>query len=317
MKWFGISVRSAVVAAVAVVMVGVAMASMAGCAGEDEMELPLEEPGLTPAEQQMVYNEWRVDMIVGSLPDYDISAEYTYDDAGRLVSANVSEENTLQQTGTRYEERFEWRNDRPVKQFTHRKYSGNGYREDFELDFETTYDYDSRGLLMHRDGENPPGKRQYEYDTEGRLVQTYSYEFAGITYRDRLEWDDRGNVVKHIMAEPESTMFETPIPGTYRESVFEYEYDNYPKPNFGLSDAFFWDGRYSPWPFSGNSSDELARTLSRNNITRCEAGGLAFRYTYNEYGLPATVTVIRTGTRASALVDEPMTRTIVYKRIEN
>ncbi len=106
----------------------------------------------------------------------------------------------------------------------------------------------------------------------------------------------RGNVVKYTVSMPESgDLIGTPKPGTYREAIFEYEYDNHPKPNFGLGEAFFWDGRYNPWPGAGNANEQLARTLSRNNLTRCEQGRVAYRYTYNEEGLPETVQTVWIG----------------------
>lgn len=290
---------------------------LAGCVAEDGMEFPLDDPGMSISEQQRVHNEWRVDMIMGSLRYAEMLAEYGYDDDGRLVKAYLSERNTWQNTSYMYEERFEWWNNRPVKQLTAMEYTGNGYREDVEQDFEVTYKYDAGGRLMHHGADdNWPGGRQYEYDDRGRLVQTYIYEFGGMTYKDRLEWDESGNVIKHICAGPLQSDFMEPMPGTYHEWVYEYEYDNHPKPNFGLSSAFFWDGRYSPWPSAGNTDEQMARTLSRNNLTRCEASGYGYRYTYNEEGLPATVQQIWIGpTRSLIISTENMVQTIVYKRV--
>lgn len=315
MKKFNLMFRS-MTAAITVIA-----ATLAGCSGEP-FDFPFEDPILPSDATTAVHNAWRVSTISGDLPYYNMSAKYTYDAEGRLIMADMSERNSYQEWTTRYEEVFEWRGGRPVKHSTlltnTDKFSPHN---DSSQTYETLYRYNSEGLLLHWDNENWYGERNYKYDARGRLIQTYSYKWEGTTYADRLEWDERGNVAKHILAGPKLDTdigwgWGDRLPGTYKETVFEYEYDNHPKPNFGLSGAFFWDGRFSPWPFENRSNtiDELARSLSGNNITLCKRAGHEYRYTYNEHGLPATVTIVWAGdTRATAYLEPgPLTQTITY-----
>lgn len=309
------AVRVAVVA-----MVLAAVGAVAGCA--DGEGIAPDPEGLGPimsrAEQRAVHDAWRVDMIVSSDMSNDVLAEYTYDEMNRLTRSNL----TNLMKGQRYiegrwENRFEWENDRMVKQVEYTRYRDHTLDHGFEHTTETTYTYDSGGRLLHPGtDDNRPGDRQYEYDPQGRLIQTYSYEFEGMIYRDRLEWDNRGNVVRHICPGPQMDSdigfgIGQPLQGTYKETVFEYEYDDHPKPNFGLGDAFFWDGRFNSWPGAGTTQEQMARTLSHNNLTRCEGSGVAYRYTYNDEGLPETVQTIWIGIETV----EPMTQTIHYKRV--
>ncbi len=295
---------------VAVAMVVVAGA--AGCADDSAID-PALEP-MSPDEQQRVHAAWRVDMIVGTHPEFDLLAEYSYDEMGRLVQANLSEHGKPQSrqpgVGSQFEERFVWKNGLMVGQLTRMQYLVDGAAGIFEHSFDTTYEYDDKGNLLHAGGEG-----LYGYDDQGRLVQTYRYEFGGMIYRDMLEWDERGNITRHICEGPEAGPTGAPVAGSYRKTVFEYEYDNNPKPNFGLGTAFFGEGRYSPWPHAADTDELLARALSRNNLIRCEASGVGYRYTYNEQGLPATVEPHRIGAAARSDLDqEPqMVQTIVYK----
>jgi hypothetical protein len=318
MKWLDISASAAVRVAAraarvkALVVAVLSAVALAGCGGDDGVD-PLADPGLSLTEQQRVYNQWRVEMITGSLPHSEMLAEYNYDERGRLSRANLTERNTWQNTGVQYRESFEWKNGRIVNQLTMMTYidptrSGEPIRQEAK----TPYLYNEDGRLVAPEG------RQYLYDERWRLVQTYSYKIEETTYADRLEWDELGNVIKHIRRAPELNEFGEPIPGSMRERVYEYEYDNHPKPNFGLGEAFFWDGRYSPWPATGgNAGEQMARTLSRNNLTRCEASGYGYRYTYNEEGLPATVQQVWIGPSRgpNTTSAQDMVQTIVYKRI--
>ncbi len=290
-----------------------AVATLAGCA-DDSATDPVPEP-MSALEQQRVHAAWRVDMIVGTHPDFDMLAEYSYDEAGQLVKASLSEQTKQQsrQQGTesQFENLFTWKDGLMVEQFSRMQYRVDGIDGKYEHSFETAYEYDERGNLLNTGGEG-----LYEYDDKGRLVQTYVYEFGGETYRDYLEWDERGNIVRHVCEGPEPGPNGAPTPGSLRKTVFEYEYDNNPKPNFGLGGAFFGEGRYNPWPHTANTDELMVRALSRNNLVRCEASGYGYRYTYNEQGLPATVEPHRIGAARAALDQNPgppMVQTIVYK----
>jgi hypothetical protein len=280
-----------------------------GCGGESGVDTPLDEQGaaMSRAEQDETHAAWLVDMIVTSDMSNELLAEYSYDEQNRLVKINTKNRNKGNRIiDTRDESRLEWRNGMMVRQFSYSRYIDVNFGYDHENTTEIGYDYDDEGRLV-RNG----GSWDYLYDDEGRLVQTYSYEFEGMTYRDLLEWDDNDNVTRHICARPESDMIGEPIPGSYHEQIFEYEYDNHPKPNFGLGKAFFWDGRLNTWPGSGTTDEQMARALSRNNLTLCEQTGHAYRYTYNENGLPETVQTIWIGIETL----EPMIQTVLYKGV--
>ena len=313
MKRFHILISRAVAVTTAVA----AAVTLAGCADNGDGDLA-GDPEIPVIEQQRIHAAWRVDMIIGDNPHQLMLAEYTYDAEGRLTQANLSEQNKPESMkpgiGSQFEEKFVWEDGRVTRQHTHMIYQVHSPDQTYEQTFETVYRYDPQGNMLHWNDINQPGDRKYEYDDQGRLIQTYCFEFEGLIYRDRLEWDDRGNVVRHICNGPESNMIEQPIPGSLREQVYEYEYDNNPKPNFGLGNSFFWDGRYSPWPFAENSDEQLARTLSANNLTRCEQSGLGYRYTYNEHGLPATVEAFWIGdTRLNWYAGMNTVQTIVYE----
>ncbi len=304
MRRLNIRIRAAVAAFMAV-----AMAGTVGCDDNSAIDPnraidPNSEEPLPIADQQRIHNAWRVDIIISDNSDSQMLAEYNYDAEGRLTQADLSHQYKQDDVGTRYEDKFVWQHGRLTRQLHHMWYKWISYEPPRELSAEKVYAYDDNGNLLHTEGED-----QYAYDDDGRLVQTYSYEFEGMVFRDRLEWDERGNVIRHICTSPESNMVEEPIPGSLREWVYEYEYDNNPKPNFGLGDSFFWDGRYNPWPLAGNADEQLARTLSRNNLIRCEQSGYAYRYTYNDQGLPKTVQTIWIGIDTA----EPMVQTIIYK----
>lgn len=314
MKTFG-ALNTTAVRAMTGVMAMAVMVAVTGCADKDyyiEVEKTLEDMGLPLAEQQQVHEAWRVDMIVTSDMSNDMLAEYSYDESNRLIKSNVANRSKGNRIiDTRTESRFEWENNLISKQLSYSRYQDYSFGYDYENNSETLYGYDAEGRLLPWDNDNWYGDREYKYDEAGRLVQTYSYEFEGMTYKDRLEWDENGNVIRQIVAGPEYNMIEEPIPGTYMERIFEFEYDNHPKPNFGVGGALFWDGRFNPWPMAGNAIEQMARTLSHNNLTRSEQSGYAYRYTYNDDGLPATVQTIWLGIETL----EPMVQTIVYKRV--
>jgi hypothetical protein len=279
--------------------------ALAGCADGEGMVSAPEEMAMSRTQQEQVFDAWRVDMIVVSGREHDALTEYIYDTADRLTKVNSSSRSKGGLVvDTRSETRLEWENDLIVKQSEYYRRQDHNSGHDFENSFETAYEYNNAGRLV-RQG------REYVYDGLGRLVQTYRWEFEGMTYADRLEWDDNGNVVRRICPRPLRSELMEPIPGTYVEQVFEFEYDNHPKPNFGVGDAFFWDGRFNPWPGAGSADEQMIRTLSRNNLTRCDAMGLAYRYTYNANGLPETVQTIWIGVDTA----EPMIQTLVYKRV--
>ena len=67
-----------------------------------------------------------------------------------------------------------------------------------------------------------------------------------------------------------------------------YQYDQNPRPNFGMGKCFFIE----PRPYFGNFGYE--RALSQNNMTHVH-GEVNWEYTYNEIGLPTMINVIWPG----------------------
>jgi hypothetical protein len=286
--------------------------ALASCAGEGAADPALEQqnPVMSSAEQETIHNAWLVDMIANSNPELEMLVEYTYDAQNRLVKMiNTRSAKGSRPIDTRTEDQLVWRDNLPVGMKSHYRQTDHAFGNLYEYSSETAFEYDGRGRLMGED-------RDYVYDEQGRLIQTYSFEFAGMTYSDRLEWDEGGNVIRHICPRPESNMIEQPIAGTCHEQVFEYEYDNNPKPNFGLGGVLFWDGRFNPYPAAGTTHEQMARTLSRNNLTRCKETGVGYHYTYNEPGLPVTIRQVWVGPGEIETL-YPLIYTILYKEVEN
>lgn len=67
-----------------------------------------------------------------------------------------------------------------------------------------------------------------------------------------------------------------------------YQYDQNPRPNFGMGKCFFIE----PRPYFGGFGYE--RALSQNNMTHVH-GEVNWEYTYNEIGLPTMINVIWPG----------------------
>lgn len=67
-----------------------------------------------------------------------------------------------------------------------------------------------------------------------------------------------------------------------------YQYDQNPRPNFGMGKCFFIE----PRPYFGDFGYE--RALSQNNMTHVH-GEVNWEYTYNEIGLPTMINVIWPG----------------------
>lgn len=68
-----------------------------------------------------------------------------------------------------------------------------------------------------------------------------------------------------------------------------YQYDQNPRPNFGMGKCFFVE----PLPYFGTIAS-YERALSQNNMTHVH-GEVNWEYTYNEIGLPTMINVIWPG----------------------
>jgi len=241
--------------------------------------------------------------LVDKIYDYhnNLLAEYFYDSDNKLIKKAVTD-HLIEPNRTidrKWEDTFEYKNERVSKIKTYNLYIDNSPITGFtqESNTETAFEYDSQGKPKQEGSD-------FLYEN-GKLVSTYGYSFGKYFYRDSIVYNNSMNVSKHIYTGPEYTMFEEPISGTYRVTTHYYEYDDKPKPNFGLDYLFV----YNPFPYTGGA--DLERSLSKNNMTRAEGEGYEWIYTYNENGLPATIETKWIGIEIS----EPMLMRITYKQI--
>lgn len=143
--------------------------------------------------------------------------------------------------------------------------------------------------------------RLFYYDDQGKMIRSeYGYYIACYTYHnglmdsiyypnqsDRyttLEYDLAGNVVKEHTNVPEMDMLGYPT-GNWYIRTYEYEYDNNPRPNFNVDNAFM----YEPVFGQGDTYPTYVRMLSPNNMTRYSEGPETWEYEYNENGLPQSM----------------------------
>ena len=132
----------------------------------------------------------------------------------------------------------------------------------------------------------------YHYEN-GRMVSMYPDGCMPLEC-DTIFYDDAGNVIKHTT-------------GLIVWNTNYYEYDNHPKPNFGIDYLF----AFQPLPGQGTvASDEMC--LSQNNMTKMLTQRESRVYTYNEFGLPETYEIIWEGIPTS----DPMIFYITYKQID-
>jgi hypothetical protein len=155
------------------------------------------------------------------------------------------------------------------------RYRDSGTGEDTENRYETIIEYDFEGRPIHKE-------ISFTYK-DGYLESTYGYTFENIFYKDTAIYDNSmNNIIMHIYENPEYNMIGQPIPGTKRIDTVFFEYDNNPKPNYGIDALFYYD------PFPYIEGGELQRMFSKNNMTDATKSGYSWEYTYNENGLPIT-----------------------------
>ena len=246
--------------------------------------------------------------IVDKIYDYNnnLLADYIYDDSNRLLKRIITSLSVhpIQTVETWSEDKFEYRNGRVSKITNDTRqyytYPGNGQEYSRDYHGETTFEYDSQGKLTKTNGCD----LNFHYNENGRIVSVGTNIEP---YINTIVYDGSGNITEHIYILPELDMVGRPIEGTTRKVVYQYEYDNKPKPNFGLDYLLTWQ----PLPQMGNETD-YAMEFSPNNLTKYVNSGTTWSYTYNEYGLPKT---IETKWFSSETL-EPMLLRITYKQIE-
>ena len=244
----------------------------------------------------------RDELLVDKIYDYhnNLLAEYIYEKNNRLVKRIVTDRiiESYRTIDRRWEDEFEYENGRVSKIKTYTRYIDSFFGNDDESHTENTFEYDLEGKLIK--------SRDASFRYENGRVEGFLRVNEGPFYvTDTIVYDNSGNVIRHIYIGPELTGFGQPIPGTTKRDVRYYEYDDKPKPNFGLDYLF----GYNPLPYI--EAPELIGALSKNNMIKATEDGYAFIYTYNEDGLPATIETKWIGVETL----EPMLMRITYKKI--
>jgi len=233
----------------------------------------------------------------------NLLAEYIYDIDNKLIKKTVADTiiESYRVIERKWEDEFEYKNGRVSKIKSYSRYIDNYWGEDYENHSETSFEYDAQGKLVKKDGET----LNFRYENE-RVVGLLSKNDGVFFITDTMVYDNSYNIIKYIRIGPELNNFGESIPGTTRRDVRYYEYDDNPKPNFGIDYLFV----YNPLPYI--EVPDLTRALSKNNMTKATEDGYAFIYTYNENGLPETIETKLLGSEAL----EPMLLRITYKQIK-
>ena len=227
---------------------------------------------------------------------YNLLAEFIYDEDNRLITRIVSPGHT---TG-KWIDTLIYSNGRVSKIKSH--FFIDGRRQYNRI---KTFEYNLQGRLIRKNGQN----LNFRYEN-GRIVGLFCGCRDKFIHRDTLVYDNSGNIIKHILIVPELTIFGQPIPGTAQRIEHHFEYDNRPRPNFGLDCLPV----FQPLPRM-SSSVEAQMLLSRNNMTKATEDRTAFVYTYNEFGLPATIEKIWLDCGKSGYECVRNVLRIVYRRI--
>jgi hypothetical protein len=209
------------------------------------------------------------------------SAEYVYDTDNKLQKRII--------TG----EMFEQGQVRPLKYVDEFEYE-NGLVSKIKIQdlthFMFSYDihllYNSQGELVRQEtwmNGSMIGHSNYHYEG-GRVVSTYNDNIAPFEF-DTIFYDNYGNITKYTYIYPKMNDWGEPIPGEFKMRELHYEYDDKPKPNFGLDYLF----AYQLIPWMGTAFPCEIMNLSNNNMTKAIFEQQTHNYTYNENGLPATL----------------------------
>jgi len=233
--------------------------------------------------QQNIRDKFLVEKII---LNNNVISEYIYDVDNKLLKITLP---SLQ----KYVRIFEYENERVSKII---------FKDsvDFMFDYDTHFFYNSQGQLI-RSEEHKNGfmiyNENYHYEN-GRVVSIYEDGIIPFEY-DRIFYDNAGNVT-------ERRQFITGTGKPYWRTEY-YEYDNNPKPNYGL------DYILSTYLLPGHGDAAINEMcLSKNNMTKMLTKGESRIYTYNEFGLPKTYEVIWEESPAI----EPQIFHITYKQVE-
>ena len=252
--------------------------------------------------QQNIRDKFLVEKVfVPEYPEGYPSYEFVYDTDNRLIKIIQGKEKSVSI--------FEYENNRVTK--IH-------YKDlVYFIEYYTLYYYNSQNQLIREEGRYHDGKlgTWSEFYYKNGIVDSI-YCFDGKYSSDqpnlifwhsmKLVYNEAKNVVKVIGTGPTISMNGVPHP--YETEVWEifYEYDDKPKPNFGIDHLFAYSALKGPVDLL-----TYERLLSVNNMTKTTYGsGTTYNYTYNEHGLPVTYQEIRGNGQPYS------TFTITYKEIE-
>ncbi len=227
---------------------------------------------------------------------YDsLIAEYIYDDQNRLIKRI-----TMDGANKRYSDyEFEYEGDK-LKHIRYIDHTFPSFNHNFIL-----Y-YNELGQII-RDETYQYGRmisyRLFAYNEQGKL-KAFLNDHGAENYR--FIYNDSSNVIQSVIRAPgphDSSIVE---PGDTLDFYRNFRYDDHPKPDFGLGNQF----QVEALPYFGTIASPEAN-LSKNNMLEFIGSGTKWEYTYNEYGLPATIQTFWEG-----IETEPMILKLKYKEIE-
>ncbi|NLJ83196.1 MAG: T9SS type A sorting domain-containing protein, partial [Bacteroidales bacterium] len=209
------------------------------------------------------------------------SAEYEYDTDNnllrRVITGKMFENSRVRDL--KYVDEFEYENGLvskiKIQDLTHFRFS---------YDIHLLYN-PQRELIRKETWMNGSmiGHFNYHYE-DGRVVSIYNDNITPFE-RDTIFYDNSGNITKYTYLYPKMNVWGEPIPGEFEMRELYYEYDNNPRPNFGLDYLFV----YQLIPWMGTAFPCEIMNLSNNNMTKAIFEQQSHIYTYNEHGLPETL----------------------------
>ena len=205
--------------------------------------------------------------------------EYVYDTDNKLVKRIFT--NTLDNNYSMFIDELEYENGLVSKIYTQMSdYPQNSSYIHFH--------YNLKGELIRRESWWNGAMIDYsDYHYEnGRIVSIHNDKTKWFE-KDTIFYDNTGNIYKRIETWQKTSNIEQPIPGEYIERELYYEYDDNPKPNFGLDYLF----AYQFFTGFGDSFPCAIMNLSNNNMIRAHFEQETYYYTYNEHGLPKTLQI--------------------------
>lgn len=282
--------------------------------------------------KQLLFGKWAIILILGSLifllgcseqePEIVIKnnirenylvekievighykAEYFYNDQNKLIKRVIYDQNTHDNNygNLKAWDEFEYQDGLVSKILYY-------HNPDVTKPMETRCLYDTNGNLVRTEimsDERVAVQRNYHIENN-RMVSFYGV--SGKPFETNVfTYNKRGNVKKLTLKGPRLNNLGEPIPGTYQERDYIYEYDGGLKPNFSIDYLFF----YQPIPGMGTSA-EFARYLSVNNLTLNKSSSTTWIYTYDENGLPIKMEEYWAHSR----LNKPITRVLTYREIK-